>query len=208
MRIRELSKEVGLSNNVLLKKLDELGITGKKPASGLTGEEEKKLRELIAGEKKAVGSADVKPDVRKERPKTEKPRTEKPKTEKPKTEKPKTEKPRTEKPGAEEQKSEGQKSQDGEKRRRRRRRNRRNRQQESAPTPTSAPAPAPEPVIQEAEEDDISIIELPPSVTVGELAERIGRKPTEIIMKLMSMGVMATINNEIDRDTCEKICED
>ena len=44
-------------------------------------------------------------------------------------------------------------------------------------------------------------VELPPSVTVKELAELFGREVSEIIKALMMDGVMATINQNLDRDT-------
>ncbi len=42
---------------------------------------------------------------------------------------------------------------------------------------------------------------IPQMLTVGELAEAIGKNSIEIIKKLMTLGVMATINQEIDFDT-------
>ncbi|MCD8214505.1 MAG: translation initiation factor IF-2 N-terminal domain-containing protein, partial [Clostridiales bacterium] len=53
MRIRELSKELGLSNNEIINKLKELGIDGKVASSGITAEEEKRLRDRFTGGKKA-----------------------------------------------------------------------------------------------------------------------------------------------------------
>jgi len=44
-------------------------------------------------------------------------------------------------------------------------------------------------------------IKIGETITVGELAKRMGIKVSEIINKLMSMGVMATINQAIDYDT-------
>ncbi|WP_102028258.1 translation initiation factor IF-2 [Salirhabdus sp. Marseille-P4669] len=45
-------------------------------------------------------------------------------------------------------------------------------------------------------------------LTVGELASELGKEPSEIIKKLMFLGVMATINQELDKDTIELICDD
>src|SRR5690606_41046703 len=39
------------------------------------------------------------------------------------------------------------------------------------------------------------------TVTVAELAQRMAVKATEVIKALMSLGVMATINQSIDQDT-------
>lgn len=58
------------------------------------------------------------------------------------------------------------------------------------------------------------VVELPEkivfseSLSVGELAKKLGKEPSEIIKKLMLMGVMATINQELDKDSIELICAD
>lgn len=46
------------------------------------------------------------------------------------------------------------------------------------------------------------------SLTVGELAEKLGKEPSEIIKKLMMLGVMATINQDLDKDTIELIASE
>ena len=46
------------------------------------------------------------------------------------------------------------------------------------------------------------------SLTVTELAKKLGREPAEIIKKLFLLGVMATINQELDKDAIELICAD
>ena len=46
------------------------------------------------------------------------------------------------------------------------------------------------------------------TVTVKTLADRIGKPATEIIKKLMMLGVIATINNEIDFDTAALVASD
>jgi len=46
------------------------------------------------------------------------------------------------------------------------------------------------------------------SLTVAELAKKLGREPSEIIKKLFLLGVMATINQELDKDAIELICAD
>lgn len=51
-------------------------------------------------------------------------------------------------------------------------------------------------------------IELSGSLTVKELAEKMGREVSEIIKKLMLLGVMATINQEIDMETATIVAED
>ncbi len=44
------------------------------------------------------------------------------------------------------------------------------------------------------------------SLTVAELAKKIHREPSEIIKKLFMLGVIATINQELDKDAIELIC--
>lgn len=46
------------------------------------------------------------------------------------------------------------------------------------------------------------------TLTVGELAKKLGKEPSEIIKKLMFLGVMATINQELDKDSIELIAGD
>ncbi|MCD7033740.1 translation initiation factor IF-2 [Metabacillus sp. GX 13764] len=43
------------------------------------------------------------------------------------------------------------------------------------------------------------------SLSVGELAQKLYKEPSEIIKKLLQLGVMATINQELDKDTIELI---
>ena len=54
---------------------------------------------------------------------------------------------------------------------------------------------------EEQEQQQITEIKIPPFITVKEFAEGIGKKSSEIIMELMKLGVMATINQELDFDT-------
>ncbi|MEI2355006.1 translation initiation factor IF-2, partial [Mesobacillus zeae] len=46
------------------------------------------------------------------------------------------------------------------------------------------------------------------SLTVGELAKKLYREPSEIIKKLFMLGVMATINQDLDKDAIELIATD
>ncbi len=49
-------------------------------------------------------------------------------------------------------------------------------------------------------------VELPTSITIRDLGERIGSSPIQIIKILMSNGVMANINQVIDFDTAAIVC--
>ncbi|MGG5738458.1 MULTISPECIES: translation initiation factor IF-2 [Bacillus cereus group] len=46
------------------------------------------------------------------------------------------------------------------------------------------------------------------SLTVGELAKKLSKEPSEIIKKLFMIGIMATINQDLDKDTIELIATD
>jgi translation initiation factor IF-2 len=49
-------------------------------------------------------------------------------------------------------------------------------------------------------------IELGDSITVGDLARQMSLKSGEVIAKLLSLGVLATINQAIDKDTAQILC--
>ena len=51
-------------------------------------------------------------------------------------------------------------------------------------------------------------VRIPGVITVGELATRLKVTATEVIKKLMMLGVMATINEEIDFDTASLVAEE
>ena len=65
--------------------------------------------------------------------------------------------------------------------------------------------PAPQPMVQKELPEKITFYE---SLTVAELAKKLHREPSEIIKKLFMLGVMATINQELDKDAIELICAD
>ena len=51
-------------------------------------------------------------------------------------------------------------------------------------------------------------IELPGSIVIRDLAQMIGKSPIDLIKKLMSNGVMATINQSVDFDTAAIVVEE
>ncbi len=53
-----------------------------------------------------------------------------------------------------------------------------------------------------------SAIELPDFITVREFAERMGVSPIDVIKELMSNGIMANINQQIDFDTAAIVAEE
>jgi len=58
------------------------------------------------------------------------------------------------------------------------------------------------------QEKIIKEVIIPEIITVQELANRMAEKSAEVIKKLMSLGVMATINQPIDADTAQIIVEE
>lgn len=52
------------------------------------------------------------------------------------------------------------------------------------------------------------VVKLGESITVGDLARQMSLKAGEVISKLISLGVMATINQEIDKDTATILIEE
>ncbi len=65
----------------------------------------------------------------------------------------------------------------------------------------------PAPAAEESAADEILEIQIADSITVKELAEKINKPASAVIMELMKSGVMATANQEIDFETAEKLCE-
>ncbi|TFE03458.1 translation initiation factor IF-2 [Jeotgalibacillus sp. R-1-5s-1] len=67
------------------------------------------------------------------------------------------------------------------------------------------PAFQPAPPKQKELPEKITFVE---SLTVAELAKKLHREPSEIVKKLFMLGVMATVNQELDKDSIELICAD
>lgn len=70
---------------------------------------------------------------------------------------------------------------------------------------------AAEPQIQEApkqREFVVRDVEVPEAITVGDLAQRMSVKASDLIKSLMGMGVMATINQTVDQDTAVLVVEE
>jgi translation initiation factor IF-2 len=51
-------------------------------------------------------------------------------------------------------------------------------------------------------------VEIPETITVSELSQRLAVKSTEVIKTLMGMGMMVTINQVIDQDTATLVVEE
>ncbi|GAA0365394.1 translation initiation factor IF-2 [Bacillus horti] len=59
-----------------------------------------------------------------------------------------------------------------------------------------------------ANQDEVSHLVISGPITVGELGKKLGKEPSEIIKKLLFLGVMATINQELDIDAISLIAEE
>ncbi len=61
--------------------------------------------------------------------------------------------------------------------------------------------------LERARKQQLKVL-IPDSITVGELASRLKVTATDVIKKLMGLGVMASINQEIDFDTASLVAEE
>ncbi len=61
---------------------------------------------------------------------------------------------------------------------------------------------------EEPAEATVKTIEIPDTITVGDLASKLGKGAAEIVKKLMMLGVMATITQSIDFDTAMLIADE
>ncbi|MBR1825646.1 MAG: translation initiation factor IF-2 [Alphaproteobacteria bacterium] len=68
--------------------------------------------------------------------------------------------------------------------------------------------PKPVQQVQTPQEKVVHEVVIPETITVQELANRMAEKSSDVIKRLMSMGVMVTINQPIDADTAQIIVED
>ena len=59
--------------------------------------------------------------------------------------------------------------------------------------------------VKETPDSSISKVEIPESIRVGEFAEKIKKPVPEVIKKLIKIGIMANINNEISFEDAEKV---
>lgn len=181
MRVFELARELGMDSKGLLALCEEIGIEGKKNLSSLTDEEAERLREAAAppvkAEKKRAKEA---PPAKAGKPKApERPHEPSPGPEAvvsgPVKEKPA---PLPEPSGLPEEETSGKTA-------------------EAAPPGAEEPTPVAEAPLRRVEVDE--------TVTVGQLAEKLGVKPNVLIVKLMELGVLATINQRLDQDAAQLV---
>ena len=84
--------------------------------------------------------------------------------------------------------------------------------QNNKPQGTSKNKPRPEDMLKKTEKKKEKVekihVLIPEGITVGELAERMKKPATEVIKKLMLLGVMASVNESLDFDTASLIAEE
>lgn len=84
------------------------------------------------------------------------------------------------------------------------------RRQKVAPAPAAQDAPAEEEPAEDVEDEDEgdgSEVRLKTPVTVRDLATALKKKPNELIIQLMGLNIFAAINQVLDIEVVEKICE-
>lgn len=84
------------------------------------------------------------------------------------------------------------------------------RRQKAAPVPAAQDAPAEEEPAEDVEDEDEgdgSEVRLKTPVTVRDLATALKKKPNELIIQLMGLNIFAAINQVLDIEVVEKICE-
>lgn len=84
------------------------------------------------------------------------------------------------------------------------------RRQKAAPAPAAQDVPAEEEPAEDVEDEDEgdgSEVRLKTPVTVRDLATALKKKPNELIIQLMGLNIFAAINQVLDIEVVEKICE-
>ncbi len=226
-RVHELAKTLEISSKELLAKLNEMGIEAKSHSSGLDDEAVKKVMEFY-GKK---NSADTAKEEKKEERKHQSDKREKTVDNMQKMNDKKPEHKGERKP---EHRHDGNKNRNNENRAEKQHENkyRDNKKQESRQEHKNAGNDEfkslnnnggkknkknkknknknfNQAVIaaEESAADEILEIQIADKITVKELAEKINKPASAVIMELMKSGIMATANQEIDFETAEKLCE-
>lgn len=71
--------------------------------------------------------------------------------------------------------------------------------------PTAAPPPAPPEVKEPVPPPVLKVVKIPETITVKELSGKLGSSPSEIIKKLMKMGIMATVNQNLKPELVKQV---
>ena len=193
-RVYELAKTLEISNKELLERLKEMGIEAKSHSSGIEEADVNRVLDAFAkkdktSEKKEEPRAEKKPEKKGDNKTEKKPEKRADKG----TDSKKNKKP--------ERKFEPEKeivAEDEGNSKRNKKKNKKNKNKGfSQPTP----------IVEESKDEEILEIQIADSISVKELAEKINKPSSAVIMQLMKFGVMASANQEIDFETAEKVCE-
>ncbi|MEE9124157.1 MAG: translation initiation factor IF-2, partial [candidate division NC10 bacterium] len=71
--------------------------------------------------------------------------------------------------------------------------------------PTTAPPTAPPEVKEPVPPPVLKVVKIPETITVKELSGKLGSSPSELIKKLMKMGIMATVNQNLKPELVKQV---
>jgi translation initiation factor IF-2 len=80
------------------------------------------------------------------------------------------------------------------------------RDKKKSPPPVAAEVPS-LPDSQEVEQETFETVEIPPNIQIRDLAEKLKCSANDIIMNLMTLGIMTTINQSLDFDVAGKVAD-
>ena len=200
MRIHEFAKKINKDSKDIIAILQANEIEGKKPASSISESEMNMVLEKLQPEKK---------EEKKEEPK---------KNDNVKKENDKKPAEKNSNQGGQNQKknnnnnnsgkrndngNNGGRNNDGNGRNNNNNRNNngRNNKQNNNAKNSSRPVSAPQP----KKEEEIKVITIPESITIGELADKMKMQASALIKKLFMQGMMLSVNQEVDFETAENI---
>ncbi len=195
-RVHELAKALNVGSKELIEKLKELNISVKNHMSALDDADADKIREIY-------GKKDVKKDDRKDGKKENRKDTQKDSKKENKTEE--------KKENISDDKNNNSVNKSGKGNNKKNNGKNKFKSKEDKPERKNAKEEKAREEKSDEEkviaEDEIKVIQIPAKVTVKELAEKLEKNSTEIVMNLMKIGIMATINQEIDFDIASIVAE-
>lgn len=214
-RVYMIARELGITSKELLEKLEELDIKVTNHMSTISSEEAGLIIELLTEDGKQEEKAKVKPVSEKKKTKKEKEveneelsmdeaAVEEPSAPKKKTGKEKKE----EKKDSPSRKTEGTKEAADEKHSQPTSKKKDKHPSKDKKQKTEHKVEVKPQEETPKEEEDSGILVIGDTIVVGELAKKLGVPASEIIMKIMKLGIMANINQEIKFETAEKIALD
>lgn len=214
-RVYMIARELGITSKELLEKLEELDIKVTNHMSTISSEEAGLIIELLTEDGKQEEKAKIKPVSEKKKTKKEKEveneelsmdeaAVEEPSAPKKKTGKEKKE----EKKDSPSRKTEGTKEAADEKHSQPASKKKDKHPSKDKKQKTEHKVEVKPQEETPKEEEDSGILVIGDTIVVGELAKKLGVPASEIIMKIMKLGIMANINQEIKFETAEKIALD